>query len=207
MCVLHRSQQGLLLKIAHRIALWMLIDQFFVQRISVLKPCALHTLRGANRLSCFRRVRQDHGPVLASKKSRGGECLQFFRFPYSLQTLSDGDERRNHWIERPKHFGHPCTQVRACDGLRRDVASMPMVLVTRMKDTAKIRQYMRTDQCSAIHDLSDIFKPGRNLDRIDYSIDGRKRAFNFLDWGANLKWNVTLRIEGVRSGHPSRHPE
>lgn len=79
--------------------------------------------------------------------------------------------------------------------------------MARVQNAAEIGQDMRAEQRRAVHNLRDAFQPLCDLDVVDHSIDGRERALDLLDRHANFKRHVFLRIERIRRGHPTAHPE
>jgi len=85
----------------------------------------------------------------------GGEGFDLFVFADAFEPLADVDEGRHHGIARPQDPCDPCAEVRAGDRLRRNVAGVPVVLMPRVQDVAEIRQDVRADERSAVHDSRD----------------------------------------------------
>lgn len=83
---------------------------------------------------------------------------------------------------------------------------MPMILMTRVQDVAKIRQDVRADQGRAVHHRSDILQTFGDFDIVDDRIDGWERTDHFLDGQTDLERLVVLWIKVIRRRHASRHP-
>ena len=76
-----------------------------------------------------------------------------------------------------------------------------------MQNAAQVRQDVRSDQRPAIHHLSDIFKPLRDLDVVDDGVDLRKCTFDIFYGHADFEWHVPFRIKRIRCGHAPTHPK
>jgi hypothetical protein len=82
-----------------------------------------------------------------------------------------------------------------------------MVLMSRVKDTAKIGLDMGAYECGSVHHLGDVLKSLADFDVIDYRWDRWKGAQDLGDRFANFEGFVMLRIEGVRGSHATSHPQ
>ena len=67
-------------------------------------------------------------------------------------------------VVRPQCTGDPRADVRRCHGERRSIPSVPMILVSRVEDEAKVSGLVTADQCRPIHYRGDSFETARELD-------------------------------------------
>ena len=205
--VVEAAQHGLLLVVAHEIALRALIDELAEEAVAIGEARGVHALRRLHRCRGFFGEGQVHGAELAAEEAGGGEGFQFLALADAFEALADVDEGGHDRIARAEHLGHPRAKVRRGDGLRRDVAGVPMVLVAAVQDASEIGLNGAADQCGAIHDLRDVFETGADLKTVDGGVDGGEGAEHAADLEALLEGFVALRIKGVRRGHAARHPE
>ena len=63
------------------------------------------------------------------------------------------------------------TDMRHRNGLRRNVAGVPVILMARVQDEAEIRRLEGSDQRAAVHDSRDALETLRDLDVVDGGVD------------------------------------
>ena len=203
----HRTDHRIAMEVAHRIALGMRVGKLAVKTMPVLESCKLHSLRRTDRQGRFLRKRQIHRGILASKETRRGERLEFLLLSDAFEPLSDVDKRRDHWVVRAQYLGDPSPKMRTCDGLGWNIPSVPVILVAGMQDATQVRLDVGTDQRGSIHDLGHILKPLTDSDVVDRRRDRWEGAHDLRDRLADLKGLVMLGIKGIRSPHPTTHPQ
>jgi hypothetical protein len=103
----------------------------------------------------------------AARKKR----FQLFRLAVPFQPLAHADERRHDGIHWPEHASEPRSEMRRSHRLRWYVTSMPMVLVVRVENAAKIRQRQRANQRAAIENLGNVLEPLADLDVVHHRIN------------------------------------
>ena len=155
-----------------------MIDEFSKELVAIGKTLACHAFGRANGLSCLLRKREVHGTVFVAEETGGGECLELLLFADAFEALADVDEGRHNMVVRAQHASYPRAEVRARNSLGRDVASVPVILVARVKDASEIRLHRRANQGAAIHHAGDVLKAGADLDVINYRVDRGEGAEN-----------------------------
>ena len=205
--VVHRTQHRLLLVVAEQVAVRTGVDEPAESAVAVHEAAGVHPLGRPDGGGGFFRERQVHRTELAAEEPRGGESLQLLAFADPFEPLADVDERRHDRITRPQHARHPGADMRAGHGLRRDVAGVPVELVTRMQDAAEVRLHGGTDQRPAVHDLGDALESLADPHPVDGRRDRGERAEHPVVRHALLIRRIALGIEGLRGGHAARQPD
>jgi hypothetical protein len=184
-----------------------LIDEFAEKAVAIGETVRVHALRRLHGLRGFFGKGQVHGAELAAEESGGGEGLQLLAFAHAFKTLADVDEGGHHLVARAEHLGHPGADMRTGDRLRRHIAGVPVILMTRVQNAAEVRLHGAADERAAIHHLRDVFEPLADFDAIDARVDRREGAEHAFDLQTLLKGQVALRIKGVGRGHAACHPQ
>ena len=182
------------------------LEQLAEQHIAPLEAPGRHASRRAHHVRRFVRIGHAERTVLAAEEAGGGERLQLFAFA-DVETLADVDERRYRRIARAERPRDDRAQVRRRDRLRRRVAGVPLVLMTRVQDESEITGRVRANQRAAIHHVRDTLQTLRDLDVIDSRVDRREGAQHLLRLEAHLERRIALRIERLGVRHPAGHPE
>ena len=128
--VIHGAQHGLMLMVAEQVAAGRRVNEATELAVAIHETPGIHALRRAHGGGGLLGERQVHRAVFTAKETGGGEGLQLLAFADPFEALADVDEGGHHRIARAEHAGHPGTDVRTGDRLRRDVAGVPMELVT-----------------------------------------------------------------------------
>jgi len=131
--------------VAEEIAVGRRVDEPAELAVAVHEAPGVHALGRAHGGGGLLGEREVHRPVFAAEESGGGEGLELLAFADAFEALADVDEGRHDRIARTEHAGHPGADVRAGDGLRRDVTGVPVELVTRVQDAAEVGLHRRTD--------------------------------------------------------------
>ena len=205
--VIHRAQHRRVLVVAEQVTAGRRVDEPAELAITVHETTRIHALGRTHGGGGFLGERQVHRTIFAAKESGGGEGLEFLTLADAFEALADVDEGGHHRIARAEHAGHPGADVRAGDGLRRDIAGMPMELVTRMQDAAEVGLHRRTDQRAAVHDPRDVLESFADADAVDRRRDRREGAEHAVVGESLLVRRVALRVEGLGRGHAAGEPD
>ena len=97
--------------------------------------------------------------------------------------------------------------MRASHCLRRDVAGVPVILVTGVQDAAEVRLNDGPNQGATIHDFGDVLQSLADLDSFNGCWDRRKRAQHIVDGHAIFKRSIAFGVKRVRGSHAATHPQ
>src|SRR5690606_10997889 len=96
-------------------------------------------------------------PKLITEEARGMESFQLLGFT-DIKALADVDECGDYRILGSEFLGNPGSDVRGGEALRRFIACMPVVLMSRVKDMAEVCGNVRADDGAQVHHTSDRLK-------------------------------------------------
>ncbi len=153
------------------------------------------------------RVGDEEGAELGAEESGGVEGFQRGAFGADLEILADGDEGRHGGVARAEGLGDDGAEVRDGNGLRRDVAGVPVKLVSRVEDEAEVGGLEGADDGAAIDDTADAFETLGELDVVDGGIDRGEGAENLLGADSGGEGRVALGVEGFGLRHAAGHPD
>ena len=204
--ILQRPSQRFLLIVAAELSDRAGIGDLLIRFEPRLKPFHAHPLRRADGVHRLFGIRQQKRSEFAPQKSGRVKRLQLFAFARvkSLPNINERRHRRIAGAERPSNHG---PDVRRGDCLRRSVAGVPVILMSRMQHESQIAGGVRANQARSVHHRRDVLQPLRNLDVIHRRIDRGKRAEHLVRRHPGRKRRVFFRIEGFGGRHPAPHPQ
>ena len=138
MGVVDAAEHRLLVEVAGELAVCRCRRESLHSRVPLGEPLRRHARGGPDGEGGLFWIGKVHRPELAAEEAGRGERLDLLVLAHPFEPLADIDERRHDRVPRSEHAGHPAADVRAGHGLRGHIAGMPVVLVPRMEDAAKV---------------------------------------------------------------------
>ncbi len=185
----------------------LLLQQLLEEGPATAEARLAQLFRRAHRRGGILGVDDQERPVLGAEEPRGVERLERADLARPLDCLADRDERRHIRVLRAQRLRNHRADVRHRHRLRRDVAGVPVVLMPRVEDEAKVRGVERPDDRAAVDDAGNLLEALRELDVVHGGGDGGKRAEHFLAGHARLERRVVLRVECLGLRHAAGHPQ
>ncbi len=152
-------------------------------------------------------VCDEEGAVLGAEEAGGVKGFERGAFGADFEILADGDEGRHGGVAGAEGFGDHGADVGHGDGLRRNVAGVPVVLMAGVKDEAEVGGLEGADDRAAIDDFADALEAGGKLDGIDGGIDLREGAEDLIGADARGERRVAFGIPGFGLRHTTGHPD
>ena len=131
---------------------WAAADELPVAVVAKAKALIRHAAGWPHNGGGVARVGNEERTVLASQKSRRVKGSDPIALASDIQALAHVEKCGNIGVLRPKRAGDHGADVRCGDALRRLVSRMPVILVTGVKNAAKIADAMCSNQRAAVHD-------------------------------------------------------
>jgi hypothetical protein len=165
-----RAQQRLALIRAALLADGTLFEEAPIKRVAALEPPACHAARRTDDVGGFIRKRHVERAVLRSEETGRRERFELLAFA-QIEPLPDVDEGGHRGIPRPERPRHDGADVRGRHGLRRRVAGVPLILMSRVENEAKVTGRVGPDECPAVDHARQPLETLREPDAVNGRVD------------------------------------